>query len=119
MKSKGLYAYLEKFDPQKFRQFVKCGFLLKKGKMAKLTKAKKRWFILISSVSLLGDDSNIQGPTSSDIPDAFKLNYLYYFAYESRGDQSSYLGKINAEEIEEFELMNVDKNNSLFQVLKQ
>lgn len=59
MKSKGLYAYLEKFDPQKFRQFVKCGFLLKKGKMAKLTKAKKRWFILISSVSLIGDDANI------------------------------------------------------------
>lgn len=70
---------MEKFDAQKFNQFVKCGFLYKKGKMAKLTKAKKRFFIVISSVSLLNDDANLIGPTAQDLPDTFKLNYLYYF----------------------------------------
>ncbi|CAD8162978.1 unnamed protein product [Paramecium octaurelia] len=110
MKAKGLYAYLDKFDSKKFAQFVKCGFLYKKGKIASLTKAKRRWFIIISSVSLLGDDANIQGPVQSDIPYPFKLDHLYYFAYEFRNDQSSSKGELKANQIEDFELLNVDRN---------
>ncbi|CAD8093295.1 unnamed protein product [Paramecium sonneborni] len=110
MKAKGLYAYLDKFDSKKFTQFVKCGFLYKKGKIASLTKAKRRWFIIISSISLLGDDANIQGPHQSDIPDPFKLDHLYYFAYDYRNDQSSFKGELQANQITDFELMNVDRN---------
>ncbi|CAD8088562.1 unnamed protein product [Paramecium primaurelia] len=110
MVSKGLYAYLDKFDSQKFAQFVKCGFLYKKGKIASLTKAKRRWFIIISSISLLGDDAQIQGPSQSDLPDPFKLDHIYYFAYDFRNDQSSFKGELKANQIEDYGLMNVDRN---------
>ena len=64
-------------------QHVICGFLMKKGKVAKLSVAKKRWFFMISSVTINGDKDGVEKINQSDIPSVFKLDSIYYFAYES------------------------------------
>lgn len=54
MKCKGIYPYLTKFDARAQEQFIICGFLMKKGKNTTLSRSKKRWFIMISSVPVNG-----------------------------------------------------------------
>jgi hypothetical protein len=48
---------------------------MKKGKLAKLTVAKKRWFFLISSIPLNKNENPLlQGPQQSDLPSVFSLD---------------------------------------------
>ena len=63
MKSKGIYPYVSKFDPATLDRFIICGFLQKKGKLAEVTRAKRRWFIMIASVPINGDEGQFVGPT--------------------------------------------------------
>lgn len=59
-----------------------CGFLLKKGKISHLTVAKRRWFFLISSVPVNGEKEGTEKVSQSDLPSIFRLDTIYYFAYE-------------------------------------
>ena len=63
MKSKGIYPYVSKFDAATLDRFIICGFLQKKGKLAEVTRAKRRWFIMIASVPINGDEGQYVGPT--------------------------------------------------------
>lgn len=86
---------------------------MKKGKLAKVTRAKTRWFIMISSVALNGEPVDKPGPTQNDIPDTFKMNTIYYFAYDQRGDKSNFIDRIPVEEINEVQMMDIDKSEFL------
>lgn len=55
---------------------------MKKGKHAKLTVAKKRWFFMISSVVINGDKVDGERINQSDVPSVFKLDAIYYFKYD-------------------------------------
>lgn len=111
MKCKGIYPYLIKFDARTQEQFIICGFLMKKGKNTTLTRSKKRWFIMISSVCISGQPTDKQGPTQADIPDTFQLDTIYYFAYDDRGDKSNFIGRIPVEQLQNVEL--IDKTSVL------
>ncbi|KAM3137016.1 hypothetical protein pb186bvf_010929 [Paramecium bursaria] len=110
LKSKGLYHYLNKFNQDILEKFVFCGFVLKKGKLQKITSAKKRWVLLIGSVPLTGEQSKLKGPEQQDIPDTFSLDTLYYFAYDQKGDKSNYKGKVPVDDITDVEMMDTQKS---------
>ncbi|CAD8178630.1 unnamed protein product [Paramecium pentaurelia] len=109
MKCKGIYPYLIKFDAKTQDQFIICGFLMKKGKNTTFTRAKKRWFIMMSSVCITGQETDKVGPTQADIPDTFQLDTIYYFAYDDRGDKSNFIARIPVSEIENIE--QIDKTS--------
>jgi hypothetical protein len=65
---------------------------MKKGANSKVTVAKKRWFILFGSAPLNGEQDDGDRIQSSDLAGIFKLDHIYYFKYDSKGDTSSFIG---------------------------
>lgn len=83
---------------------------MKKGKLAKLTVAKKRWFFMVSSVIINGEKDENSRINQADIPSVFKLDNIYYFAYDSVDDKSNFIDKIVIDDCEKPEIMSLDKN---------
>jgi hypothetical protein len=92
LRAKGIYPFITKYDRDVVDKHVICGFLMKKGKLAKLTVAKKRWFFMISSVIINGTKEDGNRINQADIPSVFRLDSMYYFAYDSKGDKSNFIG---------------------------
>lgn len=96
-----------KYDRNVIERYVICGFLKKKGNLAKLTLSKHRWFFLMSSVPVSGESDE---PNTMEVPAFLKMDTIFFFTYDSKGDATNFVGKIVIDDCDKPELMSADKN---------
>jgi hypothetical protein len=90
---KGIWNYVGEIPREKLRNHMLCGFLNKRSK-GKVKYWRKRWCIVISSLSITGDIEDEEFIPESSLPPWMFHDTLYYFKFKGPDDTSEACGNI-------------------------